>query len=103
MVEIKGTLKKFKLEEVHKHNKYEDCWLVIKGKVYNVTSWIPKHPGGIQILNGAGRESTALFQSYHCLRIEKFLKAYEIGEVEDYYPYYTWDSNFYVTIKKYNF
>jgi len=100
MVEIKGTLKKFKWEEVHKHNKYEDCWLVIKGKVYNVTSWIPKHPGGIQILNGAGRESTALFQSYHCLRIEKFLKAYEIGEVEDYYPYYTWDSNFYVTIKK---
>lgn len=32
--------------ELESHNTGDDCWLVIRGKVYNVTSWVPKHPGG---------------------------------------------------------
>jgi cytochrome b involved in lipid metabolism len=30
-------MKTFSLAEVAKHNKPEDCWVVIRGKVYDVT------------------------------------------------------------------
>lgn len=28
------------------HNTLTDCMVVFKGNVYNLTDWIPKHPGG---------------------------------------------------------
>ena len=34
------------LTDLAKHNTKEDCWVVYKNKVYDVTSWIPNHPGG---------------------------------------------------------
>jgi len=85
--------------EINKHNKYNDCWMVIRGKVYDVTSWVPKHPGGKLILNGAGRESTPLFMSYHPLRVNQLLEKYEIGRVDAYSPFYDWNSEFYTVLK----
>ena len=32
-------------EEVLQHDKEDDCWLIVDGSVYNVTKWIPRHPG----------------------------------------------------------
>ena len=35
-------------------------------QVYNVSSFVDHHPGGLdQILHGAGRDITQLFESYH--------------------------------------
>lgn len=36
--------KKFKIKEVEKHSTPEDCWIVIKDKVYDISLYIPKHP-----------------------------------------------------------
>jgi cytochrome b involved in lipid metabolism len=38
------------LSEVESHAAKDDCWLSIEGKVFDVTSWMPKHPGGAAIL-----------------------------------------------------
>ncbi len=93
----------FTWDEVKKHNKLDDCWIVVHGKVYNVTPWVPKHPGGSIISNGAGREATALFISYHPLYVSSKLEDYLIGEVSPYHPYYTWDqSQFYTSVKRYS-
>lgn len=36
--------------EIAKHNSPDSCWLVIHGKVYDVTKFLDKHPGGRSIL-----------------------------------------------------
>ena len=52
-------------DEIVKHDKVNDCWLVIHGKVYDVTKWVPHHPGGKIIYDGAGGDSTGFWESYH--------------------------------------
>ena len=38
-------IKLYTTAEVLQHNKEDDCWLIISGSVYDVTRWIPRHPG----------------------------------------------------------
>jgi len=93
--------KKYSWAEIMKHKSLDDLWMVVKGKVYDVTTWVPNHPGGNIILQAAGREATALFVSYHPLRVQQLIQKYEIGEVEDYQPFYKWDSSdFYPVLKR---
>jgi cytochrome b involved in lipid metabolism len=48
--------KTFSLEECKQHTSDKDCWLVVHGKVYNVTDFLEEHPGGYDIiLTSAGR------------------------------------------------
>lgn len=42
--------KAFTLGEVAKHNHEKDCWLVIHGRVYDVTNFLDDHPGGYDIV-----------------------------------------------------
>ena len=44
------------------HNKKEDAWTAINGKVYNITPYLPYHPGGEkELMRVAGRDGTKLF------------------------------------------
>lgn len=36
--------------EVASHKSPDSCWIVIDGKVYDVTKFLDKHPGGRSIL-----------------------------------------------------
>lgn len=36
----------FTVEEVASHNTFESAWVIIDNKVYDVTQFIAKHPGG---------------------------------------------------------
>jgi cytochrome b involved in lipid metabolism len=51
------------LGEVAQHNKKDDCWTIISGNVYNITAYVPRHPGGDTILEACGTDSTILFTS----------------------------------------
>ena len=31
--------------ELSSHDSEEDCWIAYKGKVYDITDYIPEHPG----------------------------------------------------------
>lgn len=37
-------------QEVAKHSTQEDCWVVVHGKAYDVTEFLPEHPGGMKII-----------------------------------------------------
>ena len=44
------------------HNKRDDAWTAIYGKVYNITAYLPFHPGGVKaLMRAAGRDGTKLF------------------------------------------
>ncbi|KAI6155472.1 cytochrome b5-like heme/steroid binding domain-containing protein [Pisolithus tinctorius] len=48
------------------HNKKQDAWTAINGKVYNITPYLPYHPGGEkELMRVAGRDGTKLFSLTH--------------------------------------
>jgi len=51
----------FTTEQVAAHSTKSDCWTVIEGSVYDITSYVPRHPGGDEILLACGTDSTTLF------------------------------------------
>ena len=66
-VESTPAQARFSLQEVAQHSSPTDCWLIVRKKVYNVTPWVRRHPGGDILLVKAGRDCTYLFDSYHPL------------------------------------
>ena len=72
--------------EVAQHNTPEDCWLVIEGKVYDVTSFCPDHPGGPELITDhAGKvnqEPTEDFEdAEHSTAAKNQLKTFFIGNL----------------------
>ncbi|KAI1384130.1 flavocytochrome c [Hypoxylon trugodes] len=76
--------KEFSMEEVAKHNKKEDLWVVVKGVVLDVTNWLDEHPGGPQaIMNFMGRDATEEFEMLHDDEvIPKYAPQQVIGRVK---------------------
>merc|ERR1712063_105936 len=56
----------YTMEEVKKHNTKADCWVILNGKVLNVTNFLSEHPGGeLAILTFAGKDATEEFNMIH--------------------------------------
>ncbi len=52
--------------EVTKHNTLSDCWSIVKGKVYNLTSYVQSHPGGASVIaNICGKDGSGAFSNQH--------------------------------------
>ncbi|KAL3373989.1 hypothetical protein AABB24_005783, partial [Solanum stoloniferum] len=71
-------------EEVAKHNKTKDCWLIISGKVYDVTPFMDDHPGGDEVLLSAtGKDATNDFEDVgHSDSAREMMDKYYIGEID---------------------
>ncbi|KAF8161327.1 FMN-dependent dehydrogenase-domain-containing protein [Crassisporium funariophilum] len=53
-------------QEVAKHNSRESCWIIVHGKVYDVTEFLDEHPGGSKIiLKYAGKDATQEYDPIH--------------------------------------
>jgi predicted heme/steroid binding protein len=69
-------------EEVAKHATRDDVWIIVDGKVYDVTSFVDSHPGGDTILNNAGKDSSAgVHGPQHPVSVWDVLATYYIGEL----------------------
>ncbi len=52
--------------EVAAHNSASDCWSIVKGNVYNLTSYVQRHPGGSSVIkNICGKDGSAAFSNQH--------------------------------------
>uniref|UniRef100_A0A3P9P5Y7 Fatty acid desaturase 2 n=1 Tax=Poecilia reticulata TaxID=8081 RepID=A0A3P9P5Y7_POERE len=71
-------------EEVQKHRNRNDQWLVVNRKVYNISQWVKRHPGGSRVIGHfAGEDATEVFAAFHPDQkfVQKFLKPLLIGEL----------------------
>ncbi|KAH8994428.1 FMN-dependent dehydrogenase-domain-containing protein [Lactarius akahatsu] len=51
---------------VAQHNSRESCWIIVHGKVYDVTEFLDEHPGGSKIiLKYAGKDATHEYEPIH--------------------------------------
>ncbi|MDP2704855.1 MAG: cytochrome b5-like heme/steroid binding domain-containing protein [Patescibacteria group bacterium] len=56
----------FTMAQVATHSNISSCWTAVRGKVYDLTSWIPQHPGGPdKILKLCGKDGTETFVGQH--------------------------------------
>ena len=72
-----GGTRTFTEEEVAKHNTEGDLWVILSGKVYDVTTFLPDHPGGKKaIMLFAGKDATEEFDMLHPPNVlKKYLPA----------------------------
>ncbi|CCE64195.1 hypothetical protein TPHA_0G03550 [Tetrapisispora phaffii CBS 4417] len=69
---------------VAEHNTVDDCWCIIKGKVYCITNYFEYHPGGDKILKNfcSGVDATEQFYKYHAwVNANRVLRTCCIGEL----------------------
>lgn len=80
---LKGRLIEVTEDELAKHNKKEDCWICIRGLVYNVTPYMEYHPGGEdELMKAAGADGTDLFDQVHrWVNYESMLKECLVGRM----------------------
>eukprot|EP00178_Gracilaria_changii_P003270 TRINITY_DN147_c0_g2_i2.p1 TRINITY_DN147_c0_g2~~TRINITY_DN147_c0_g2_i2.p1 ORF type:complete len:536 (-),score=131.31 TRINITY_DN147_c0_g2_i2:442-2049(-) len=89
----------FTWQQLAQHNHELSAWIAIHGRVYDVTQFVQRHPGGSELLLLAvGRDATDLFESYHPFTDapNKLLHKMHIGSLGTYeHPVYKPDSGFY--------
>lgn len=70
--------------EVSRHSKDDDCWVAIRGEAYDLSEWLPRHPGGpSRIGRVCGTDATAEFSKKHDgqQRPLTTLEQYKLGPV----------------------
>jgi len=83
----KNVSEQISISEIGNHSTSTDCWIAIEGGVYDVTDFIPDHPGGDQILQGCGKDATGMFNSRpndgtsHSGSARSILSKYKIGDL----------------------
>ncbi len=72
------------MSDVAAHSNASSCWSVIDNTVYDLTSWIPQHPGGQQaILQLCGKDGSEKFNDQHggMEPMVTVLAGFKIGEL----------------------
>lgn len=75
-------------EEVIEHSTESDCWLIIDNRVYDVTEFISKHPGGAErIITYCGKDATTAFatqagEGTHSSSAKNIQQEYLIGNLQ---------------------
>ncbi|KAI7906304.1 cytochrome b5-like heme/steroid binding domain-containing protein [Cokeromyces recurvatus] len=79
-----STTKLYTYEEVAKHNNRSDLWIIIEGKVYDITKFQDEHPGGEEVLLDEGaKDGTGAFEDVgHSDDARELLKKYYVGDVD---------------------
>ena len=78
------TVKRYTRAQVRQHSSPTDCWTDINRRVYDLTDWIGRHPGGAsRIIALCGRDGTAAFTGQHggSSRPAAILASYQIGRL----------------------
>lgn len=78
---IETGAKSYTTAEVATHKNGLSCWLILDSKVYDVTTFIPNHPGGEAILRGCGKDATQMF-ARHPESAKEMKENFYIGDLK---------------------
>ena len=84
-----AATKTYTLAQIKAHKSASNCWSAVNGKVYNLTTWVKKHPGGASVIKSmCGRDASAAYKSQHgtAARPAKSLIPYKIGNLAKVQP-----------------
>ncbi|XP_031388438.1 cytochrome b5 [Punica granatum] len=75
----------FTMQEASQHSSKDDCWIVVDGKVYDVSSYLDEHPGGDDVVLAAtGKDATDDFEDAgHSREARELLETFCIGELDN--------------------
>ncbi len=76
--------RKIGIDEIKAHSTNGDCWIIIRGKVYDVSKYMDSHPGGFDIIleNANGKDATEEYDDAdHTKRAKEMLNKYYIGDL----------------------
>ncbi|XP_047372882.1 fatty acid desaturase 3 isoform X3 [Sciurus carolinensis] len=74
----------YRWEQIRAHDLPGDKWLVIERRVYDISRWAQRHPGGSRLIGHHGAEdATDAFRAFHqdLNFVRKFLQPLLIGEL----------------------
>ncbi|KAI1711801.1 cytochrome b5-like heme/Steroid binding domain-containing protein [Ditylenchus destructor] len=85
--ETKDLTKEFTRSEVGEHNSKTDLWIIYRGKVYDMTEYLNRHPGGEAMLRQAGKDVSCVLSKvqahgFSWTFIEKKLAEHCIGKIK---------------------
>jgi len=75
------------MEEVARHMTASDCWMIVSGKVYNVSDYATSHPGGAEAITSfCGKDGTVAFSTKggkgsHSESAQKILASFYVGNI----------------------
>ena len=74
--------------EVNRHNSASDCWMIVDNGIYDVTSYIPSHPGGAgAIVSYCGKDGTEAFAGLpHSQYAAIILASYYVADLDTATP-----------------
>lgn len=79
-----ATGKSISAAKVAKHDSTASCWSIVGRSVYDLTSYVNRHPGGSRrITMICGHDGTAAFRGQHAgsSRVARDLAPYRIGRL----------------------
>ena len=81
---MSAELKEFTKADVKAHNQSNDCWIIYKNEVFDVTKFLASHPGGEEtILEQGGSDATSAFNDIgHSAYAKEQLQTYKIGTIK---------------------
>ncbi|KAK1138498.1 hypothetical protein N8T08_002448 [Aspergillus melleus] len=81
---MEEQLPQYTVADVASHNRKDDLWIVIHGKVYDITKYLQDHPGGADVLiETAGTDATEAFEDVgHSDDSREIMEEYLIGTLQ---------------------
>lgn len=83
------VMKAYSQAVVADHNSRDDCWMIIDGMVYDISTYLPEHPSAPEmVIAWCGREATNAYHTKtigrpHSSRAGQILSGYHIGRLDN--------------------
>lgn len=75
--ETDSSILSLTVDAVAQHGDPLDCWVILHDKVYNLTGFLPYHPGGVSYISDVcGKNGTKDYDTVHGSRQESLLDSY---------------------------